>query len=309
MTDPYKTLGLTTSATLDEIKKAYRKMAKKYHPDLNPASPEAEKKFKEISHAFDLIGTEESKNKFDRGETDEQRQHQYEQYKNAHEGRQKTGAHRYSSSFANSYGDGQDPADLFESLFGGTRGRGGRGFSNSRMDDSGEDELYRLDVEFAEAAVGGEKVVTLPNGKKLQVKIPAGIESGKKLKFKNMGGVGSNGAPNGDLYLEINILTKEGFTRVDQDIMTEVPVSLFEATLGAEIEVPTIDGTVMLKVPAGITTGSRLRIKNKGVGSGESRGNQIVTLKVVMPKTTTSEFKDAISKLEKDFAYNPRKGA
>lgn len=309
MTDPYKTLGLSNTATLDDIKKAYRKLAKKYHPDLNPASPEAEKKFKEISHAFDLIGTEDSKNKFDRGETDEQRQHQYEQYRNSHESKQKAGSHRYSSSFANNYSSGQDPEDLFESLFGRARGRGGRGFSNSRMDDSGEDELYRLDVEFAEAAVGGEKVVTLPNGKKLQVKIPAGIENGKKLKFKNMGGAGANGSPNGDLYLEINILGKEGFTRVDQDIMTEVPVSLFEAALGAEIEVPTIDGTVMLKVPAGVSSGSRLRIKNKGAGPAESRGNQIVTLKVVMPKNTTSEFKDALSKLEKDFAYNPRKEA
>ena len=302
MTDPYKILGLSKTATLDDIKKAYRKLAKKYHPDLNPGSKEAEKKFKELSHAFDLIGTQESRDKFDRGETDEQRQHQYE-------ARQKAGSNRYSSSFGNGYSSGQDPEDLFESLFGRARGRGGRGFSDARMDDSGEDELYRLDVEFAEAAIGGEKVVTLPNGKKLQVKIPAGIENGKKLKFKNMGGAGANGAANGDLYLEINILSRDGFTRVDQDIMTDVSISLFEAALGAEIEVPTIDGTVMLKVPAGVSSGSRLRIKNKGAGPSDSRGNQIVTLKVVMPKNTSSEFKEALGKLKTEYAYNPRKEA
>jgi DnaJ-class molecular chaperone len=306
MTDPYKTLGLAKNATLDDIKKAYRKLAKKFHPDLNPGSKEAEKKFKELSHAFDLIGTKESKEKFDQGGSDEHRQHQYEQYKRSQENPGRSN-HRYSSAFAGGYDTGEDPADLFESLFGRAGGHRSRGFSSDGMDNVGEDELYRLDVEFTEAAIGGDKVITLPNGKKLQIKIPAGIENGKKLKFKGLGSPGmGKGAP-GDIYLEINIKPLEGFTRVDQDILTEVAISFFEAIDGAEIEVPTIDGPVMLKVPSGVTTGSRLRIKNKGAGPQDNRGNQIVTLKVVMPKFISPDLKKAISSLEKEFAYNPRK--
>jgi DnaJ-class molecular chaperone len=302
MTDPYKILGLTKTATLDEIKKSYRKLAKKHHPDLNPGSKEAEAKFKEISHAFDLIGTQESKEKFDRGETDEHRNAQYEQYRNAQENRQRNGTNRYTSSFSN----GEDADDLFASLFGRAGGRGGRGFSSEGINFPGEDVLYKLDIEFSEAALGGEKTITLPNGKKLQVKIPAGIENGKKLKFKGLGSPGTGSGPAGDAYLEVYIKALTGFSRIDKDIHTEVPISFFEAILGAEIQVPTLEGAVMLKVPSGVSSGSRLRIKNKGVGTLENRGNLIVTLKVVMPKTIAPELKDIINKLEKDFAYNPR---
>lgn len=305
MTDPYSILGLAKNASLEDIKKAYRKLAKKYHPDLNPGSKEAEKKFKELSHAFDQIGTKESREKFDRGETDEQRQQQYDQYKRSQENSD-TRSHRYSSAFAGGYDGGEDPADLFESLFDRARGRGGRGFSSEGMDHPGEDELYRLDVEFIEAAIGGDKVITLPNGKKLQVKIPGGIENGKKLKFKGLGSPGMGKGPAGDIYLEVNIRPLEGFSREGLDIQTEVPISFFEAIDGSEIQVPTIEGSVMLKIPSGVTTGSRLRIKNKGAGTKENRGNQIVTLKIVMPKTINPELKNAIQNLEKEFAYNPR---
>lgn len=304
MIDPYKTLHVEKNASLDEIKKSYRKLAKQYHPDLNPGNKEAERKFKDISHAFDQVGTEEARAKFDRGETDEQQRHQYEQYQKAQQGRQQSGGHRYSSSF----GEGFDGEDLFESLFGAgaRRSTGGRGFSQQGMNIAGEDELYQMEVDFTEAALGGEKVITLPNGKKLQIKIPAGIESGKKLKFKGLGQPGMGTGPAGDVYVQINIKPLAGFNRVDNDIHTEVPISFFEAINGAEIEVPTIDGSVMLKVPAGVSTGSKLRVKHKGAGHGESRGNQIVTLKIVMPKNVTAEMKEAIGQLQNQYAYNPR---
>lgn len=300
MTDPYKILGVNKTASLDEIKKAYRKLAKKYHPDLNPVNSEAEKKFKELSHAFDLIGTKEAKEKFDRGETDEHQQHQYEQYRRAQQERPQHNTHRYTSSF------GDDPIndDLFESLFGGGSKRGHRHERN--MHAAGEDELYQMEVELLEAVHGGEKVITLPNGKKLQVKIPAGIESGKKLKFKGLGGAGIGGAPAGDAYIQVNVKSMPGFSRVENDLHTEVPISFFEAVQGAEIEVPTIDGSVMLSIPAGVSTGSKLRVKNKGAGPLESRGNQIITLKVVMPKNISPELKEALGKLSAEFAYNPR---
>lgn len=302
MIDPYKTLHVAKTASLDEIKKSYRKLAKQYHPDLNPGNKEAERKFKDISHAYDLIGTEETRAKFDRGETDDQQRQQYEQYQKAHTGRQHSGGQRYASSF----GEGFDSEDLFESLFGGGARRGGRGFSSQGMNVAGEDELYQMDVEFAEAALGGEKVITLPSGKKLQIKIPAGIENAKKLKFKGLGRPGVGSGPAGDVYVQINIKPIPGFSRIDNDIHTEVPISFFEAVSGAEIEIPTIDGSVMLKVPAGVSSGSKLRIKHKGAGHGESRGNQIVTLKIVLPKNIDPQMKEAISHLQAQFAYNPR---
>lgn len=298
MTDPYKILGVSKTASQDEIKKAYRKLAKIHHPDLNPGNKESEKKFKEISHAFDLIGTQESRAKFDRGETDEHQQHQYEQY------RQQQGPQRYASNF----GQDSDTEDLFANLFGGGRrtrgGFGNAGFNG--MNIPGEDQLYQMEVDFSEAALGGEKIITLPNGLKLSVKIPAGIENGKKLKFKGLGGKGIGTAPPGDAYIQINIKPKMGFSRVENDIHTEVPISFFEAINGAEIEVPTLEGSVMLKVPAGVSTGSKLRIKNKGAGPVITRGNLIVTLKIVMPKIIPIELKNAIAELEKNYAYNPR---
>lgn len=305
MIDPYKTLHVDKKASLDEIKKSYRKLAKQYHPDLNPGNKEAERKFKDVSHAFDMIGTEEARGKYDRGETEDQQRHQYEQYRKAHEGRQQSGGHRYASSFG--FGEDFDGEDLFESLFGrGTRRGHGHGRSSQGMDFAGEDELYQMEVDFKEAALGAEKVITLPNGKKLQIKIPAGIESGKKLKFKGLGKPGMGAGPAGDIYVQINVKSMPGFTRVDHDIHTEVPISFFEALNGAEIEVPTIDGPVMLKVPPGVSTGSKLRIKHKGAGHGDTRGNQIVTLKIVMPKNITPEMQAAIGQLQNQFAYNPR---
>lgn len=298
MTDPYKILGVSKTASQDEIKKAYRKLAKIHHPDLNPGNKESEVKFKEISHAFDLIGTQESRTKFDRGETDEHQQHQYEQY------RRQQGPQRY----ANSFGQDSDTEDLFANLFGrGKRTRGGFGHAGfNGMNIPGEDQLYQMEVDFSEAALGGEKIITLPNGLKLSVKIPAGIENGKKLKFKGLGGKGIGTAPAGDAYIQISIKPKMGFSRVENDIHTEVPISFFEAINGAEIEVPTLEGNVMLKVPAGVSSGSKLRVKNKGAGPLDTRGNLIVTLKIVMPKMIPPELKNAITDLEKFYAYNPR---
>ena len=256
---------------------------------------------KEISHAYDLIGTEDAKGKFDRGETDDQQRQQYEQYQKSQQSRQQGGAHRYASSF----GEGTNTDDLFESLFGSGR-RSGRQTRGQGMNYPGEDELYQMDVELIEAALGGEKVITLPNGKKIQVKIPAGIESGKKLKFKGLGKPGIGNGATGDIYVQINVKPMDGYTRVENDIHTEVAISFFEALNGASVEVPTLEGPVMLQIPSGVSSGAKLRIKSKGAGTGESRGNQIVTLKIVMPKVINPEMKVAMSKLQEQFSYNPR---
>ncbi len=301
MSDPYEILGVAKTATQDEIKKSYRKLAKKFHPDLNPGNKEAEKKFKAVNHAFDQIGTPEAKAKFDRGETDEQQQQQYEEFMRNQGKRQSYyNTQRDGGRYSYSFGDDIGGADFFENLFGSAR-QGGRG-----MDYPGEDVNYKMDVEFREAALGGEKQITLPSGKTLQVKIPAGIESGKRLRFKGLGEAGIGKGPSGDAYIEINVKPLSGFTRSGKDIEVEVPISFIEAITGGEIKVPTLEGEILMKVPAGVSTGSKLRIKGKGAGSGEERGNEIVVLKVVTPKEVDPALKAAVENLKTQFDYNPR---
>lgn len=289
MIDPYSVLGVSKSASQEEIKKAYKKLAKKYHPDLNPGNKEAEKKFKDVQEANNFIGDEKSRAMFDRGETDEQKQHAYEQHRHSYQKAQE-GTGRYSYSFGGDFDD-----DIFANIFGGMGGMGGR----SRGQPFRQDETYHLDVEFDEAALGAERILTLPSGKKIQVRIPAGIKEGQKLKFKDLG-------EHGDAYIEIGIKPHAIFKREGNDIYSEVPISIFEAINGAEIEVPTLDGKVMLKVPAGVSTGTKLRIKNKGAGKVDDRGNHIVNLRVVSPKTPPEGLKEALAKLSQQYAYNPR---
>lgn len=284
MQDPYSILGVSKSATQDEIKKAYRKLAKANHPDLHPGNKEKEKKFKEISHAFDLIGTAEARAAFEKGDDEKRAYEEYQRNASYYDGAQDFG--------------GFNPNEIFENLFGGGSRRSGP--------QPGQDELYKLEVEFKEAALGGEKLITLPSGKKLKVTIPAGLVEGQKLRFKGQGGPGSKGGPNGDVYVEMHVKSLQGFTRNGNDIETEVPVSFFEAVTGAEISVPTLEGNVMLKIPAGVSTGSKLRIKGKGAGKGDSRGHQIVVLKVVTPKNVPAGLKEALSSLKEQYDYHPR---
>lgn len=290
MIDPYHVLEVSKDCSQEDIKKNFRKLAKKYHPDLNPGNKEAEKKFKDISHAFDMIGTPETRAKFDRGEFEEftrgPRRPSY--YDTQHEGG------RYSYSF----GEDFSADDFFENLFGRTRGR--------PMDFPGDDVQYKMEVDFREAALGVEKIITLPDGKNLKVNIPAGIETGKKLRFKGLGTPGRMGGEAGDAYVEIIVRPMEGFTRHGLDIESELPISFFEAITGEEVEVPTIDGVVLLKIPTGVSTGSKLRIKGKGAGPKGKRGSHIVVIKIVMPKYIDPALREAAQAMKDKFDYNPR---
>ncbi len=300
MKNPYEVLGLGKNAEQEEIKKSYRKLVKKYHPDLNPGNKEAEKKFKDVSRAFSLIGTPEARAKFDRGETEEQQQQQYEEFmkrrnRPSYQQTQNEGG-RYSFSFGEDLGG----RDFFESLFGGgTR-------SKRTMNIPGEDVSFKMTISFKEAALGSEKVVNLPDGKSLQVIIPPGVEAGKKLRFKGLGQPGIGGGPPGDAYIEIDVQPLPGFSRRANDIITELPISFLEALTGAEIHVPTLEGTVLMKIPPGVSTGTKLRIKGKGAGPHTHRGNLIVELKIVMPKHLDPALKSAAENLKNQFNYNPR---
>jgi DnaJ-class molecular chaperone len=292
MDDPYKILGVATDATQDEIKKAYRNLAKIHHPDLNPGKKASEDKFKAISQAYELIETPESRKKFDDGEVlKNQNQQQRESFYKTQQG-----DGRYSRSFGNDFSE----EDFFANLFRASQQRE----SSPRK---GQDQLYELSITFKDAVLGAEKEITLANKKKLAVKIPGGILTGKKLRFSKMGGTGIKGGVAGDAYVRITVEALAGFHRSGNTIETEVPISFYEGLLGGEIKVSTIDGNILLRIPPGSSTGARLRIKGKGVISASSRGDQIVTLKVVLPKKPSSELQSAVKEWEKKFPFNPRK--
>ena len=302
MADPYTVLGVSKSSSLEDIKKSYRKLAKKFHPDLNPGNKEAEKKFKTISHAFDQIGSAEAKAKFDRGETDEQQQRQYEEQMKRQSSQGPFGS---GARYAQSFGEDMGADDFFESLFGAGR-KGKKARSAEDFNLSGPDVQYKMEIDFKEAALGGKKNITLPTGKTLEVKIPAGIESGKKLRFKGLGEAGVGKGAAGDALIEITVAPLSGFIRRGRDIEVEVPISFIEAITGGEIKVPTLEGEILMTIAPGVSTGSKLRLRGKGVGVGDDRGNEIVVLKVVIPKEVDPALKAAVEKLKPQFNYNPR---
>lgn len=302
MKTPYQILGVKENATQDEIKKAYRNLAKKYHPDVSRGNKQNEMKFKEISNAYDLIGTPDARAKYDRGETDETFSTQKEsgkrnQWSSFYDSQYNSGQNgrNHARSFADTFGD----EDFFESLF-----RGGRFHKERNVKN--EDTHYQMEVSFADSILGAEKVITLSNGKNLKIKIPKGVTSGTKLRFKGQGQTDNENIPPGDAYVQIIVLPLEGHERNGLDIETELPISFMEAILGSEIEVPTLYGPVMLKIPPGVSTGTKLRIKGKGVVNEEGVGNHIVKLKVVIPKTTNPELLNAIKSWDGKFDYDPR---
>lgn len=282
---PYEVLGVTKTATQDEIKKAYRSLAKKFHPDLNPGNKKLEEKFKEISHANDLIGTAESRAKYDQGVANE---HEYRERSNSRPDAGRPRADRYSQSFAEQF----EGEDFFEELF------ANRGSRHNKT--ASPESHYKMTISFKESILGAEKIISLGSGKNLQVKIPPGITSGTKLRFKKQG------EGNGDAYIDISVLPLEGWTRNGLDVENTIEISFIEAITGASISVPTLYGSIMLNIPPGSSSDGRLRIKGKGVQNGQSIGNQIVKLKVVVPKTITPELNAAIASWNGAFDFNPR---
>jgi DnaJ-class molecular chaperone len=302
MQDLYKVLGVTKSASQEEIKAAYRKLAKKLHPDLNPGNQEVEKEFKEVSQAYAILSDTEKRKQYDNGEIDASGQ--------------ETPRQGFYKTYASSGGGKYDPFDIgdifsseevFSDLFGRQRARR-RG---APLRQRGADVSYRLSVPFLEAATGAKRRVQFSEGKRLEVNIPAGTEDGQALRLKGQGLPGVNGGEAGDAYVEITVEPHPFFTRKGSDIHVEVPVSLSEAVLGGSISVPTVEGNVSMKIPAGSNSGKTMRLKGRGVADRKSgaQGNQYVTLKVVLPEEPDPELKEFVESWAETHAYNPRRKA
>ncbi|MDR3423525.1 MAG: DnaJ C-terminal domain-containing protein [Alphaproteobacteria bacterium] len=304
MPDPYQILGVSKTSSASEIKSAYRKLAKKLHPDVNPGRKDIEQKFKEVTAAYDLLSDADKRARFDKGEIDAQGQERgfggggYERaYR--HAGHGAGGADPFSA-----FGGMED---IFAEFMGGGRARRGFG-AGGATGARGSDVTYTIGVSFVEACLGGKKRVTLNNDKTLDITIPPGVEEGHKLRLKGQGLPGLGGGA-GDAIVEIHIEPHPFFTRKGRDIHLECPVSLPEAVLGANVTVPTLDGHVAVKVPKGANSGTTLRLKGKGVRGSTGAGDMFVKLKIVLPAPVPQDLTDWIEKWAKKNAYDPRKKA
>ena len=298
--DPYAALGLTKTATEAEIKKAYKRIARESHPDLNPGDPKAEARFKAASSAHDLLKDPERRARFDRGEIDAQGHDKPERrfYREYAEGPEAT--YHTSRGF-----EDIDMSDVFSDLFGRRAkcGGGGGGFSAR-----GQDQHFTLEISFLDSVYGATQRLSLPGGGPLEVTIPQGVQDGQTIRLRGKGAPGFGEGPPGDALVTITVAPHPTFRREGDDIEIELPITFDEAVLGGKVETPTIDGKVALTIPKGATTGQMLRLRGRGVKRGDKRGDQRVRLKIVAPPEIDSALSAFFEDWRKTHAYDPRKG-
>ncbi|MBS0561982.1 MAG: J domain-containing protein [Proteobacteria bacterium] len=304
--DPYATLGVARDASADEIRRAYRKLAKQHHPDLNPGNKAAEDRFKAISAAHELLSDPEKRARFDRGEIDASGQERappggYRTYADTSQG------DRYGGGWQREEFQQEDwhPEDL-EDLFAAFGGRGGARQSNAPR--RGRDALYGLTVEFLDAVNGAAKRLTLPDGRTLDVKVPPGMQDGQTMRLRGQGGPGRNGGPAGDALIEIHVAPHKFFRREGQDIRLDLPVTVKEAVLGGPVLVPTPGGKLRATIPAGSDTGKELRLRGRGVPAhgGQAAGDLYVTLRVVVGPTDAA-FEEFLRSWQPPAGSDPRR--
>ncbi len=306
-TDPYKTLGISKTATQTEIKKAYRKLAKSLHPDLHPDDDEKQEQFKAVSVAYDLLGDPEKRRRFDAGEIDASGQERPErQYYHHYAGQEAGRRYDPGPGFGMELGD-EDLSDIFAQYFGGRESGPGRGGFRQEFNARGQDLRYHLEVDFLDAVRGTKRRVTMPDGNAIEITIPPGLKDGQTLRLRGKGAPGIGQGTPGDALVTVSVRSHPVFARVDDDIEMELPITFDEAVLGAKVDVPTVSGPVSVTIPKGASSGQRLRLRGKGVkGAGGKVGDQIVRLKIVLPKRIETEMEDIARSWREKAGFDPR---
>lgn len=298
--DPYTTLGVSRSATDEDIRRSFRRLAKDLHPDVRPNDAAAAERFKRVSQAYDILGDPEKRRRFDNGEIDAAGEPR-RTYEGAGGGWRRDPFGRTARGPADDLGFG----DIFSDFFGqggqraGTRG----GFARR-----GQDVRYSLEIDFLEAVGGARKRITLPSGGVLDLTVPIGTSDGQVLRLRGKGQPGFGGGDPGDALVEIKVRPHPEFERVGDDIISEVPISIDEAILGGKIEVNTISGRVQVSVPRGASSGTMLRLRGKGVENPATKvsGDHRVKLQIVLPRRVDESLSYFMSEWRQKHAYNPR---
>lgn len=302
--EPYATLGVPSSATEDEIRRAFRKLAKELHPDLHPGDKAAAERFKKVSAAYELLSDPAKRQRYDRGEIDEagEPRHAYQRYGagDPFAGRARAGAAGGGSAEDFAF------SDIFSDLFGATRGARGQ---RSGFPARGADVRYTLEVDFLEAVTGARKRVTMPEGGMLDLNVPEGVSDGQVLRLKGKGGLGARGGDAGDALVEIKVRPHPQFTRAGDDIAQTLPISIDEAVLGGKVEVSTATGRVQLTIPKGTSGGRVFRLRGKGVKNltTGATGDLLVTVNIVLPDPIDDSLAYFISEWRQKNGYDPRK--
>ncbi|MDH2353413.1 J domain-containing protein [Bradyrhizobium sp. SSUT18] len=318
MRDPYEVLGVPRSANAAAIKSAYRKLAKKHHPDSNKDDPKAAERFSEINSANEIIGDEDKRKQFDRGEIDADGKPRFQGFPGGGGPRGRAGPGGFESyTFrAGGAGPGQGGGafeDILNSMFGGgQRPRPGAGGAGQFEFDTGGigvdlDLNVAMTVSLEESVQGGEKRVRLPTGKELNVKIPVGVVSGQQIRLKGQGET-AQGHPPGDLLITITVAPHAFFKIEGADLRIDLPVTLYEAVLGGKIRVPTLGNAVELSVPKNTSSGRTFRLKGKGLPKSGGTGDLFVTIRIMLPDGNDAELEALMEKWRDQHPYNPRSG-
>ena len=323
MRDPYAVLGVAKSATEADIKKAYRKLAKTWHPDQKPDDPTAKEKFAEIGSAYELLSDKEKRGQYDRGEIDAEGKPRFQGFGGGGPWGPRAGAGGRGQRFEHEFnmgggpfgggrrgqqaGGNEDIIDEILGAFGGRRSRAESAFGGGGGEPpKGEDMRAEVTVPFRDWAQGAKTRVRLPNGRELEVSVPAGIDDGKTIRLKGQGAPSGFGGEPGDVLIVVHVGKDPAFRAEGKDVRVEVPVTLYEAVLGGKVRVPTLGGQVEMKVPPGSDGARTLRLRGKGVQAKSGPGDLLVDLRIALPKDGDARLTEYAEAMRDNAPYDPR---